>query len=129
MQMKNDYRISRALREMAGGYTCANCLAGMARVDASDVTMYLGGVHSRETGIDIMIAPCFRCGQSARVFRQSQGRRPDEPKAISGGAPADLWVFDEALRAAARAKAASTRSRTLRGRDTASREDRDGSQP
>jgi hypothetical protein len=76
--MKNDHRVSRALRDMAGSYTCANCLATIARVDAADVAAFLTGVHNRETRIDVMIAPCFRCGQSARVFRLSGGR-PGEP--------------------------------------------------
>jgi len=73
--MKDDHKISRALRDTVGSYTCANCLARIARVDAANVTMFLAGVHDRETKIDIMIAPCARCGQSARVFRLSDGRR------------------------------------------------------
>jgi len=85
--MKNDHKISRALRDTVGSYTCANCLAMIARLDTPDVAMFLAGMHDRETRIDVMIAPCFRCGQSARVFRLSDDRRRDDSRAISGSAP------------------------------------------
>jgi hypothetical protein len=74
--MKNEYKISHALREMAGAYTCANCLGRIARVDAADVTTLLSGMPGRHR-IDVMIARCSRCGETARVFRLSDDRRGD----------------------------------------------------
>ena len=85
--MKNDYKISRALRDTAGRDTSANCLGMIARLDAPDVAMFLAGIHDRETRIDVMIAPRVRCGQSARVFRLSDDRRRGDSRALSGGAP------------------------------------------
>jgi hypothetical protein len=79
--MKNDYKISRALRDTAGNYTCANCLGMIARLDPSDVAMSLAGMHHRESRIDVMIAPCVCCGQSARVFRLSDDRRRGDSRA------------------------------------------------
>jgi hypothetical protein len=85
--MKNDYKLSRALRDTVGRYTCANCLGMIARLDVSDVAMFLAGLHDRESRIDVMIAPCSRCGQSTRVFRLSDDRRQGGLRAISGGPP------------------------------------------
>jgi hypothetical protein len=83
--MKN--KIFRALRDTAGSYTCASCLGIIAHVDAPHVAMFLAAMQDREIRIEVMIAPCVRCGQSARVFRLSDDRRRGDSRAISGGAP------------------------------------------
>ena len=78
--VQNDHRISRALREMVHSYTCADCLGSVARVSSRDVTSFLAGPQSRQMKIEVMIARCARCRQSARVFRLPGGPAPSRDK-------------------------------------------------
>jgi len=74
--VQNDHRISRVLRAMVGSFTCADCLAAVARVSSQEVSAFVAGAPGRQMKIEVMIARCARCNQSARVFRAPGSHAP-----------------------------------------------------